>query len=32
MYEHDFIMAMKWNEPYFRGGSRPAEESWWDIW
>jgi prepilin-type N-terminal cleavage/methylation domain-containing protein len=31
-YEHDFIMDMKWNEPYFRGGSRPAEESWWDIW
>ena len=31
-YLHDFIMAMRWNEPSFRGGTAPAEESWWDLW
>ena len=31
-YLHDFIMAMHWNEPAFRGGTAPAEDSWWDLW
>lgn len=32
-YQQDFIMDMRWNPPHTWGGtSRPAVESWWDIW
>jgi prepilin-type N-terminal cleavage/methylation domain-containing protein/prepilin-type processing-associated H-X9-DG protein len=32
-YDHDYIMAMPWNNPpFYTGATRPTKESWWDIW
>ena len=31
-HKRDFIMAMPWNNPDFRGGQKPTIESWWDLW